>query len=46
MSRVLRGLAVLSACCLPVLMLATPSQATTHTANDAPAHRPSGTHDA
>ena len=29
MSRVLRGLAVLSACCLPVLMLATPSQATT-----------------
>ncbi len=31
MSRVLRGLAVLSACCLPVLMLATPSQATSGT---------------
>ena len=37
MSRVLRGLAVLSACCLPVMVLATPSQATSTTSR--PVHR-------
>jgi subtilase family serine protease len=37
MSRVLRGLAALSACCLPVLMLAVPSQAVGSTSP--PTHR-------